>query len=110
MGLDIRQLFLHQSIVRKLGKSCVLSVFDFSFEIINQGGRWGNTTRALTRWQHLVASHEATDALHQAVCIVSYCPGCMAIKIVVNLPAFFVIINSVLPITKLNNIVMINLN
>jgi hypothetical protein len=42
-----------------------------------------------------VALHEATDALHGAMRIVPYCPGGMANKIVVNLPAFFVIINSV---------------
>jgi hypothetical protein len=42
-----------------------------------------------------VASHEATDALHWAMHIAPYCPGGMAIKIVVNLPAFFVIVDSV---------------
>jgi hypothetical protein len=42
-----------------------------------------------------VASHEAKDALNWAMCIMLYCPGGMAIKIVVNLPAFFVIIDSV---------------
>jgi hypothetical protein len=42
-----------------------------------------------------VALHEATDALHQAMCIVPYCPGSMGIEIVVNLPAFFLIVDSV---------------
>jgi hypothetical protein len=51
--------------------------------------------RALARWRHLVASHEATDALHPAMCFAPYCPGGMAIKIVVDLPAFFVIVKSV---------------
>jgi hypothetical protein len=73
---------------------CFGSVF-FSFEIVNHGGRRGNTVRALTRWWHLVASHEATDALHQAMCIAPYCPGGMAIKMVVDLPAFFVFVDSV---------------
>jgi hypothetical protein len=41
-----------------------------------------------------VASHEATDALHWAMRIALYCPGGMAIKIVIDLPAFFVIIDS----------------
>jgi hypothetical protein len=50
--------------------------------------------QALAQWWHLVALHEATDALHQAMCIVLYPPGGMAIKIVVNLPAFFVIVDS----------------
>jgi hypothetical protein len=55
--------------------------------------------RALTQWQHLVALHEATDALHQAMRIAPYCPGGMGIKIVVNLPAFFVTSISLSPIT-----------
>jgi hypothetical protein len=67
----------------------------FLFDIVNLGGRQGNTARALARWRHLVASHEATDALHQAMRIAPYCPGGMAIEIIVNLPAFFVIIDSV---------------
>jgi hypothetical protein len=51
--------------------------------------------RALTQWWHLVASHEAMDALHQALHIAPYCPGGMGIKIDVNLPEFFVMVNSV---------------
>jgi hypothetical protein len=51
--------------------------------------------QALAQWQHLVALHEATDALHRAMHIAPYPPGGMAIKIVINLPAFFVIVNSV---------------
>jgi hypothetical protein len=42
-----------------------------------------------------VALHEATDALHWEMRIAPYRPGSMAIKIVVNLPAFFVIIDSI---------------
>jgi hypothetical protein len=72
---------------------CFVSVF--SFEIVNHGGRRGNRARALARWQHLVALHEATDALHRVMCIVPYCPGGMVIEIVIDLPAFFVIVDSV---------------
>jgi hypothetical protein len=43
----------------------------------------------------LVASQEATDVLHQAMCIEPYCPGGMVIKIVVDSPAFFLIADSV---------------
>jgi hypothetical protein len=43
---------------------CFGSVFFVSFKIVNHGGCRGNTAWALARWQHLVASHEATDALH----------------------------------------------
>jgi hypothetical protein len=42
-----------------------------------------------------VALHEATDALGWAMCIAPYRPGSMGIKIVVDLPAFFVIIDSI---------------
>ena len=64
-------------------------------EIIDHGGRRGDMTRALAQWQHLVASHEATNALHWVMRIALYRPGAMAIKTVVDLPAFFVIINSI---------------
>jgi hypothetical protein len=50
---------------------------------------------ALAQWWHLVALHEATDALHQAMRIMPYHPSGMAIEIVVNMPAFFVIVDSV---------------
>ena len=81
--------------MRKLGKSCVLLVFFFLFKIVNHGGRQGNTAQALAQWRHLVALHEATDALHRAMRITPYRPGGMAINIVINLPAFFVIVDSV---------------
>jgi hypothetical protein len=42
-----------------------------------------------------VASHEASDALHQAMRIALYYPGGMGIEIIFDLPAFFVIIDSV---------------
>jgi hypothetical protein len=42
-----------------------------------------------------VALHEATDALHRAMRIAPYRPGGMAINIVINLPAFFVIVDSI---------------
>jgi hypothetical protein len=42
-----------------------------------------------------VALHEATDALHWAMCIALYPPGGMAIKMLVDLPEFFVILDSV---------------
>jgi hypothetical protein len=42
-----------------------------------------------------VAAYEATDALHQAMRIAPYRPGGMGIKIIASLPAFFVIVDSV---------------
>jgi hypothetical protein len=73
---------------------CFVSVF-FSFEIVGHGGRRGNTARALSQWQHLVALHEAMDAPNQAMRIAPYCPGSIVIEIVINLPAFFVIVDSI---------------
>jgi hypothetical protein len=69
--------------------------FWVSFKIVDHGSRRGNTARALTQWQHLVALYKATDALHRAICVAPYRPGSMGIKIVVSLPAFFVIVDSI---------------
>ena len=66
--------------------------------------------RALTRWRHPVASSEAMDVLHQLIRPASYCRIRMAIEIASNLPAFFVIANSLLPTNIANNIVIVNLN
>jgi hypothetical protein len=46
--------------------------------------------RALGRWRHPVASIEALDMLHRAMCIASYRCITMATEIVVNLPALSV--------------------
>jgi hypothetical protein len=81
--------------MRTLAKSCVLLVYFFLFEIVNHGGRQGNTAWALARWRHLVALHEAKDALHRTMRSALYCSGGMAINIDVNFPAFFVIVDSV---------------
>jgi hypothetical protein len=70
-------------------------VFFFTFEIVDHGGHQGNTARVLAQWRHLVALHKATDALHRAMCTAPYRSGGMAIKIVVLLPSFLVILNSV---------------
>jgi hypothetical protein len=42
-----------------------------------------------------VALHEATDALHWAMHIAPYRLGGMVIKIVIDLPAFLVIVDSI---------------
>jgi hypothetical protein len=69
------------------------------FEFFDHGGRWGNTTQALTQWRHPVASSEALDMLHRAMCPVSYHYIAMAIEITINLPAFFVAVDWVSPTT-----------
>jgi hypothetical protein len=73
---------------------CFVSVFFVSFKIVNHGGRRGNTACALAQWRHLVASHEAKDALHRVMRIAPYPPGGMVIEIVVDLATFFVIVDS----------------
>jgi len=47
-----------------------------------------------------VASGEAQDVLYQVMCPASYHCICMAINIASNLPAFFVIVDSLLPTIK----------
>jgi len=58
------------------------------FEIVELGGRRGDTAQALIRWRHPLASSEALVVLHRAMCPESYRCIAMAIKIVVDLPAF----------------------
>ena len=69
------------------------------FEIIDHGGRRGNTAQALARWRHPVASSEALDVLHRAMHLASYRCIAMAIEIASDLPAFFVAVDSLLPTT-----------
>jgi hypothetical protein len=56
-------------------------VFFVLFKIIDHGGRQGNKAQGLARWWHLVALHEATDALYQVMRHALHCRICMAIKI-----------------------------
>jgi hypothetical protein len=42
-----------------------------------------NTAQALALWRRLGASHEATDAIHQAMCLAPYFPVGMVIAFVV---------------------------
>jgi hypothetical protein len=56
-------------------------VFFFLFKIVNHGGCRGNTAQTLAQWQHLVALHEAMDALHWAMHPAMHQCICMAIKI-----------------------------
>jgi hypothetical protein len=51
--------------------------------------RRANTARALVRWRRLGASHEATDMLHQAMCLAPYFPFGMVITITVESVTFY---------------------
>jgi hypothetical protein len=59
----------------------------------DHGGHWGNTTRALTQWQHLMVSCEATDVLHQAMFITLYRLGGMVIDTTIKFVTFFYIVD-----------------
>jgi hypothetical protein len=74
-----------------------VSVLCVLFEFIDHGSRWGNTAQALARWQHPVAPSEVLDVLYWAMHPASYRCISMAIEIASNLPAFFVIADSLLP-------------
>jgi hypothetical protein len=45
----------------------------------DHGVRRADTARAHAQWRHLVASHEATDALHRVTCLALYLPGGMVV-------------------------------
>jgi hypothetical protein len=69
------------------------------FEIVDHGGRRGDAMRALTRWQHPLASSEVLDVLHRAMRPASYRCIAMFIEIVVDLPAFLSLPISLSPTT-----------
>jgi hypothetical protein len=69
------------------------------FKFVDHGGRWGDTAQALARWWHPVASSEALDVLHRAMRPALYRCIAMAIEIVIDLPAFFVSLISLLATT-----------
>jgi hypothetical protein len=50
-----------------------------------------DTARAHARWCYLVASHEATNTLHRAICLAPYLPGGMVIAIAVESVTSYII-------------------
>jgi hypothetical protein len=71
----------------------------FAVEILDRGHCRGNRAQALAQWRHSVASNEALDVLHQAMCPASYRHIRMVIKITSNLLAFFVSSSFIAPTT-----------
>jgi hypothetical protein len=55
--------------------------------------------RALDRWRHPVDSSEALDVLYRAMRPASYHCIAMALEIAIDLPAFFVAVDSFSPTT-----------
>jgi hypothetical protein len=72
-----------------------VSVLCVLFEFFDHGGRRGDTAQGLARWRHPVASNEALDMLYRAMRPASY----RCIEITINLPAFFVAVDSLSPTT-----------
>ena len=48
------------------------------------GVRRADTAQAHARWQHIVASHEATYTLHRVMWLAPYLPGGMVVAIAVQ--------------------------
>jgi hypothetical protein len=48
------------------------------------GVRWADTAQAHARWRHLVALHEATNAVHRVACLALYLPGGMVVAITIE--------------------------
>jgi hypothetical protein len=55
----------------------------FLTKIVDHGGCRGNVMPALAQWRHLVASIEAWDVLHWAMCSASHRHIRVAIKIAI---------------------------
>jgi hypothetical protein len=63
-------------------------------KFVDHGGRRGNTAQALAQWWHRVASSEALDVIHRAMCPASYRRICMAIEIASETPiTFFIVVD-----------------
>jgi hypothetical protein len=69
--------------------------FFFAAKIVNHGGCQGNKAQALGQWQHLEASRQALDVLHQAMHPALFCHISMAIEITSKLPEFFLAVDFV---------------
>jgi hypothetical protein len=74
-----------------LAKSCVLCCVLTNGDGDDHGVRRVDTARAHARWRNLLASHEATDTLHRAMCLAPYLPGGMAIAIAVESVTLYMI-------------------
>ena len=74
-----------------LAKSCVLCCVSHSGEGDDHGVRWADTARAHARWWHIVASHEATNTLHWAMCLDLYLPGGMVVAIAIDSVTSYII-------------------
>jgi hypothetical protein len=84
----------------------VLCVFN---KFVDHGGRQDNTAQTLAQWWHPVASSAALDVLNWAMHPALYRRICMAIEIASDLPAFFIIVIFLSPITIAKHHVMVQI-
>jgi len=77
-----------------LAKSCVLCCVSHNGDGDDHGIRRADTAQAHARWQNLVASHEATDALYWSMCLTPYLPGGMVVTITVESAALYYIVDN----------------
>jgi hypothetical protein len=78
---------------------CFVSVLCVLVKFVDHGGHQGNTAQALARWRHPVASSEALYVLYWSMRPALYRCIAMAIEIAIDLPAFFVAVDSLSPTT-----------
>ena len=69
----------------------MFSVFD---QIVDHGSQHSSAMKALVRWQHPVTLSEAQDVLHRAMRLASHRRIRMTIEIASDLPAFFIVVDS----------------
>jgi hypothetical protein len=60
----------------------------------HNGDRRVDLAQAHTRWQHLVALHEATNTLHRAMRLAPYLLGGMVVAIAADRVKFYYIIDN----------------
>jgi len=71
----------------------------YSNDFDDHGGCRGDAVQTLAEWHHPVLSRETLDVLHWAMRPASYRRIRMAIEIACDLPAFFVVVNLLSPLT-----------
>jgi hypothetical protein len=76
-----------------LAKSCVLCCVSHNGNGNDHGVCRADTAGAHARWCYLVALHEATDTLHQSMCLAPYLPSGMVVTIAVESATLYYIVD-----------------
>ena len=76
-----------------LAKSCVLCCVSHDGDGDDHGVRRADRAREHVRWRYLVASHEATNMLHQSMCLAPYLPGGMVVAIAIESTTLYYIVD-----------------